>query len=98
MSDNSEGKVGSNAVFNSVTLDESTIIRKIEVFFHSNENFIQKLSFYDEVGLCFLELGLLTANGRKETFELTANERLIGFELDHGSSHLLGITFIKWTI
>jgi hypothetical protein len=43
-------------------------------------------------------LGLLTANGRKETFELAANERLIGFELDHGSSNLIGITFIKSTI
>jgi hypothetical protein len=43
-------------------------------------------------------MGILTANGRKETFELAANERLIGFELDHGANHLLGITFVKWTI
>jgi len=99
MSDNSEGKAGTrNSLINSVTLDESKIIRKIEVVFTSNENWISKLSFYDEAGHCFLELGLLTANGRKETFELAANERLIGFELDHGLSNLIGIIFIKWTI
>ena len=43
-------------------------------------------------------MGILTANGRKETFELAANERLIGFELDYGSSNMIGITFVKWTI
>ncbi len=97
MSDDSEGKGGTSTFISSITLDESTTIRKIEVVFHSNENFIWKMSFYNETGL-FLELGVLTANGRKETFDLAANERLIGFELDHGSNNLIGITFLKWTI
>ena len=48
MSDNSEGKAGtSNPLVNSVLVDESRIIRKIEVIFYTSENFISKLSFYD---------------------------------------------------
>jgi hypothetical protein len=65
--------------------------------FTANENYIWKISFHDKDGL-FLELGPTTANGRRVTFELAANERLVGFELDHGANHLLGITFVKWTI
>ena len=67
------------------------------MIFTANEEYIRTLSFFDEAGL-FLELGPMIENGRKETFELTANERLIGFELDHGSNDLVGITFVKWTI
>jgi hypothetical protein len=48
MSDNSEGKAGTNqSLINSVLVDESRIIRKIEVIFYTSENFISKLSFYD---------------------------------------------------
>jgi hypothetical protein len=64
MSDDSEAKAGFwFEITNSVLLDESRIIRKIEVFFNPTENFIQKLAFFDEAGI-FLELGLLTAYGR----------------------------------
>ena len=38
------------------------------------------------------------ATGKKETFEIGENERLIGCELDYGDTHLLGITFIKWSL
>jgi hypothetical protein len=48
MSDNSEGKAGTGcALSNSVLIDETRTIRKIEVFFLSNENYIQKLAFFD---------------------------------------------------
>jgi hypothetical protein len=48
MSDNSEGKAGTEQpLINSVLVDESRVIRKIEVIFTANENFISKLSFYD---------------------------------------------------
>ena len=48
MSDNSEGKAGTScALSNSVLIDESRTIRKIEVFFYSIENWIQKLAFFD---------------------------------------------------
>jgi hypothetical protein len=36
--------------------------------------------------------------GRKETFHIAANERLIGCEFDHGAHYVLGVTFLKWTI
>jgi hypothetical protein len=38
------------------------------------------------------------ANGRKETFMIEENERLIGCEFDHGVRYLLGVTFLKWMI
>jgi DNA polymerase III sliding clamp (beta) subunit (PCNA family) len=57
MSDDSEGKAGTFTFNSSVILDEATIIRKIEVVFHSNENHIWKISFYNQTGL-FLELGV----------------------------------------
>jgi hypothetical protein len=38
------------------------------------------------------------ATGRKETFHIAENERLIGCELEHGANYLIGVTFIKWTI
>ena len=38
------------------------------------------------------------ATGRRETFLIADNERLIGGEFDHGSSYLMGVTFLKWTI
>ena len=48
MSDNSEGKAGtSNASNNSVLIDESRTIRKIEVLFRTQEDWIQKLAFFD---------------------------------------------------
>jgi len=47
MSDNSEGKAGTSNPLNSVLVDESRIIRKIEVIFYTSENYISKLSFYD---------------------------------------------------
>jgi hypothetical protein len=41
MSDNSEGKAGtSNALSNSVLIDESRTIRKIEVLFRTQEDWI----------------------------------------------------------
>ena len=36
--------------------------------------------------------------GRKETFHIAANERLIGCEFDHGARYVLGVTFLKWAI
>jgi hypothetical protein len=36
--------------------------------------------------------------GRKETFYIAANERLIGFEFDYGARFVLGVTFLKWAI
>jgi hypothetical protein len=38
------------------------------------------------------------ATGRRETFLIAENERLIGGEFDHGDRYLMGATFIKWTI
>jgi hypothetical protein len=38
------------------------------------------------------------SKGRKETFMIAENERLIGCEFDHGTNYLLGVTFLKWTI
>ncbi len=48
MSDNSEGKAGTScALSNSVLIDESRTIRKIEVLFRTQEDYIQKLAFFD---------------------------------------------------
>ena len=36
--------------------------------------------------------------GRKETFYIADNEKLIGCELHHGERFVLGVRFIKWTV
>ena len=36
------------------------------------------------------------ANGRKETFDIADNERLIGCEFDN-APYVIGVTFLKWT-
>jgi hypothetical protein len=38
------------------------------------------------------------ATGRRETFYIADNERLIGGEFDHGANYLLGVSFLKWMI
>jgi hypothetical protein len=39
------------------------------------------------------------ATGRKETFEIGENERLIGFEADHcAEGQIYGLTLVKWTV
>ena len=40
--------------------------------------------------------GYFSSNGKKETFLIGDDERLIGCELDHGANYFLGIKFIKW--
>ena len=39
------------------------------------------------------------ANGRKKTFEIKDDERLIGFEADHDVQGMLrGLTFVKLSV
>jgi hypothetical protein len=46
-----------------------------------------------------VKLGFDTeATGAKETFLIGDNERLIGFELEHGSKYPMGVTWLKCTI
>jgi hypothetical protein len=86
LSDGTSGKCeGNNKYNNSLALDETTHISKVEVIFNANgnENAIAQIILYDKdkVIKC---LGIATwATGRRETFEIDEDERLIGFEADH---------------
>jgi hypothetical protein len=64
------------------------------------EDFVGQIIFYDKNDILF-KMGSdddYYSKGRKETFMIAENERLIGCELDHGAKFFLGVTFIKWTI
>ena len=66
---------------------------------HKNENVLGQINFFDSNGVSLYKMGGDgSATGRRETFYIAANERLIGCELDHGARYVLGITFIKCTI
>ena len=62
------------------------------------ENYIGQITFYGKNGILFKMGGDSYATGRRETFDIADNERLIGCEFDHGTYYLLGVTFLKWTI
>ena len=62
------------------------------------EQFVGQIILYDKNGIINKINTDNYATGRRDTFEIGENERLIGCEMDHGASFLLGVTFIKWTI
>ena len=63
------------------------------------EDVLGQINFFDSNGVSLYKMGAdVNATGRRETFCIAANERLIGCELDHGARFVLGITFIKSTI
>jgi len=63
------------------------------------KHFLEQINFFDSNGVNLYKMGgNYYASGRRETFYIAANERLIGCELDHGARYVLGITFIKCTI
>ncbi len=62
------------------------------------ENLLGQIIFYDKNGVLFKMNTDDFGTGRKETFHIADNERLIGCEFDHGANFILGVTFLKWTI
>jgi len=65
----------------------------------NDEKVLGQINFFDSNGVSLYKMGGDGhTTGRRETFYIAANERLIGCELDHGARYVLGITFIKCTI
>ena len=63
------------------------------------EDILGQINFFDKNGGNLYKIGVdSVATGRRETFLIGENERLIGCEIDYGKRFVSGITFIKWTI
>ncbi len=62
------------------------------------EDYIGQITFFGKNGILFKMGDDGYATGRRETFHIADNERLIGGEFDHGANYLMGVTFLKWTI
>ena len=85
-----------NTCFN---IDPTKQIAKIEMIMHKNDMILGQINFFDKNGGNLYKMGNdCYATGRRETFLIGENERLIGCEIDYGASYVSGITFIKWTI
>ena len=72
-------------------------IVKVEVAL-CNTSCIGQIIFYGKDGILQKLGDDYHATGAKETFLIGENERLIGCELEHGASFLVGVTFLKWTL
>ena len=83
---------------NCFEINETKHICMIEIIFTKEEQFLGQIIFFDKDGTLYKLGSDGNATGRKETFQIAENERLIGCELDHGNNYVMGITFIKWTI
>ncbi len=85
-----------NTCFN---IDPTKPIAKIEMIMYSDEHILGQINFFDKNGGNLYKIGSDGhATGRRETFLIGENERLIGCEIDYGKRFVSGITFIKWTI
>jgi len=72
-------------------------IVKVEVILNGSR-YIGQIIFYGKDGI-LKKLGSdVNADGARQTFIISENERLFGCELEYGSRNLLGVTFLKWTI
>ncbi len=80
-------------------IDPTKPIAKIEMIMQIEETILGQINFFDKNGGNLCKIGVDgNATGRRETFVIAENERLIGCEIDYGKNYVSGITFIKWTI
>ena len=87
---------------------QSKKITKIITTIGENEGYIIQINFFSgEERLCSVGMGDDYAKrngGRVVTFEIAADEQLIGCELDHGTYYegegdsIEGVTWLKWKI
>jgi hypothetical protein len=83
----------------SFNIDPTKPIAKIEMIMRGEEHILGQINFFDKNGDNLYKIGAdCYATGRRETFLIGENERLIGCEIDYGARYVSGITFIKWTI
>jgi hypothetical protein len=101
LNDGSACKVGTDCPnYNrSFYIDPTKPIAKIEMIMTKDEGILGQINFFDKNGGNLYKIGHdCYATGRRETFLIGENERLIGCEIDYGARYVSGITFIKWTI
>ncbi len=92
-------KAGTQCNYNrQFNVSGSKHICKIEIIMKRQESFIGQIIFYDNNGILFKLGEDFYATGRKEIFLIASDERLIGFEIDHGQNFVLGVTFLKWKV
>ena len=101
LSDGSACKAGTcNPNYNtSFNIDPTKPIANIEMIMRQDEGILGQINFFDKNGGNLYKIGDDSyTTGRRETFLIAENERLIGCEIDYGARFVSGITFIKWTI
>ena len=108
LNDDKSCKAGTVVCNNSHTFDPTKKITRVEVIIEKFERSIVQINFFSgEERL--VAVGLFddydkSWGGRRETFEMAADEQLIGCELDHGTScsrkgdYFIGVTWLKWKI
>ncbi len=89
------------------TFDPNKKITKVEVIIHKDEDYIIRINFYSGtetlVQVGYNDADVKEEGGRMETFEIAADEQLIGAELYHGLDEdgddiFLGLTWLKCKI
>ena len=102
-------KAGTSNYFNKTHIFDPNIkITKVEVIINKIEWGIHQINFFSGeeklVVVGWNDDDVERNRGRVETFEIAANEQLIGCELDHGTlnsgvgNYFLGVTWLKWKI
>ncbi len=81
------------------TFDQAKKITKVEVIISKDEWNLCQTNFYcgDELLVAVGEddNDVKEWAGRRETFEIAENEKLIGCELNHSKNYVCGITWLK---
>ena len=110
LSDGKTCKAGTSYDFaKSHVFDKSKKITKIVIIVENSESLIDQIKFFSgEEVLCTVGYDddfVQHYGGRVESFEIAADEQLIGCELDHGTKYdgdeddfIRGITWLKWKI
>lgn len=79
-------------------MTEKDTITKVAVHVPPNYTYIKRIVFYDKERV-LADTNPAFMGEANYSFEIGANERLVGIELDHDKGMwFTGITFIKWKI
>ena len=103
LNDGQTCKAGSYDFDKSYTVDPDKNITSIQVIIKKNESGIVQINFYSgeerlvKVG-CDDDDYVEEDERRKETFEIAADEQLIGCELSYDNHYFQGVTWIKMKV
>ena len=82
------------------TFDPQKKITRVDVVIHEEETFLIQINFYSGQELLVAvgrnDKWVKFCGGRVETFEIAADETLLGCELDYCKNFSRGVTWLKW--